>query len=79
MVKIMIPQQNEAGGKEPVVVGVNGRIARIQRGIPVDVPIEYLEVLQNAQKVVYDKDENGAPINPTLVMTHPFSILSVAS
>ena len=74
--RIMIPQSNEPGGKEAVPVGVNGRVARIKRGIPVDVPVEYVEVLQNAQRVVFDKDENGAPINPTLVPTHPFSILS---
>lgn len=75
MVRIMIPTQNEPGGKDPVVVGVNGRVARIMRGKPVDVPAEYVEVLNNANKLVYDKDENGSPINPQLVPTHPFSIL----
>lgn len=79
MFRILIPKQNEPGGTEPVVVGVNGKVARIQRGVEVDVPEEYVHALQNANKVVYDKGPNGEPINPTLVPTHPFSILRSAA
>lgn len=78
MVRIMIPNQNEPGGKDAVVVGVNGRVARIKRGVPVDVPEEYVKVLLDANKVVYEKGPNGEPINPSLVPTHSFSILSAA-
>jgi len=76
LVKIIIAQQDGPGGKEPVVVGVNGRVARIERGKEVLVPIEYIEALKNANKVTYDKGPNGEPINPSFVPTHPFSILA---
>ncbi len=79
MIKIMIPTQEIPGstaGKEPVVVGVNGVVARIKRGVVVEVPEEYVEALTNATKVVYDKGPNGEPINPTFVPTHPFSIMA---
>jgi hypothetical protein len=73
---ILIQQQNEPGGKEPVLVGVNGKVARIQRGVPVEVPEEYVEALRNANRVVFDKGPNGEPINPSLVPTHPFSVIA---
>ena len=76
MVKIMIPNQNEPGGKDAVVVGVNGRVVRIMRGVPVDVPEEYVKVLQTANKGAFEKGENGQPINASLIPTHSFSILS---
>lgn len=79
MIRILIPTQNEPGGKEPVVVGVNGKVARIKRGEVVAVPEEYVHALTNANKVAFDRGPNGEPINPTLVPTHPFSILGTAA
>lgn len=79
LIPILIPTQNEPGGKDPVVVGVNGVVARIKRGVVVEVPEEYVHALQNAQRVQFDKDENGRPINPIMVPTHPFSIMSAAA
>lgn len=78
MVRIIISQQDGPGGKEPVVVGVNGRVARIERGKEVSVPAEYIEALKNANKLVYEKGPNGEPINPSYVPTHPFTILQGA-
>lgn len=63
------------GGKQAVPVGVNGKVYLIKRGEDVEVPAEVIEVLKNAKRVVFDKDENGQPINPTYVPTHPFSIV----
>lgn len=79
LIPILIPTQNEPGGKDPVVVGVNGVVARIKRGVVVEVPEEYVHALQNAQRVQFDKDENGRPINPIMVPTHPFSIMTAAA
>lgn len=76
---IRIPQQNEPGGKDPVVGGVNGLFFRIVRDTDVEVPIEYVRVLQNANRVEYSHGENGEPINPTEVPTHPFSILRMSA
>jgi hypothetical protein len=75
-IKILIPQQETPGGKEAASVRVNGKVALIKRGQPVDVPEEYVEALNNAKTVQYDIGPNGEPINPTLVPRIPFSVLS---
>ena len=74
-VKIIIPNQEGPGGQLPVPVGVNGRVALIQRGIPVDVPEEYVHVLTNAERVIFDSGKNGELINPRKVPQHPFNII----
>lgn len=78
-IRILVPTQDGPGGKEAIVVGVNGRVTRIQRGVEVAVRPEVIGVLKNANRVVYDKDENGTPINPTEVPTHGFQILGPAA
>lgn len=76
MIRINIPmQEGVAGGTEPVLVGVNGTVARIVRGEDVDVPVEYVEVLRNANKEIFDRGPNGELTNPKLVPIYPFSIL----
>lgn len=75
-VMINIPQHDGPGGTEAVPVGVNGRVARIMRGVDVRVPIEYVEVLKNATKTVYDRGPNKELTNPRQVPTYPFSIVS---
>lgn len=77
-VRIIIPHQEGPGGKEHVPVGVNGRVYRIMRGTPVDVPAEVVEVLEHAQKIVYERGTSGEPINPRLVPEYPFSVLAAA-
>lgn len=79
-VRIQIPlQEGVPGGMDAVCVGVNGKVARIMRGKPVDVPAEYVEVLTNATKVIYDRDEHSRPVNPTEVPMYPFSILAAVA
>lgn len=36
--------------KDDVIVAVNGKMYQIQRGVPVEVPPEVYEVLQNSKK-----------------------------
>lgn len=74
MVTINIPKQAGPGGGRPVPVGVNGRVALIKRAEWVEVPEEYVGVLENAKTIQYDKDENGSPCNPQLVPKHPYSV-----
>ncbi len=50
--------------KDDVFVAVNGKTLRIKRGVPVDVPIEYVEVLeasfaQDAQTAALIESESG--------------------
>lgn len=78
--RIIIQTQDAMnGGNHPVVVGVNGTVARIKRGEPVDVPVEYVEALRNANRVAFDKGPNGEPINPHLVPTHPFTVIGAVA
>lgn len=73
LVKIRIPAQSGPGGSEDVRVAVNGVLLRVRRNTDVEVPIHYVEALENAQKAEYDKDENGSPVfPPRMVPTHPF-------
>lgn len=79
MVTIRIPSQpNTPGGKEPVPVGVNGKVYLIQRNMDVPVPIEVMKVLENANKTEYDLGPNGEPINPRDVPSYPFSVMGYA-
>jgi hypothetical protein len=62
-VKLIIQRTDEAGGDEPVPVGVNGRVMLIPRGEEVEVPQSYFEVLKNAIKHIYEPLKDGG-INP---------------
>ncbi|KQT54636.1 hypothetical protein ASG43_03350 [Aureimonas sp. Leaf454] len=80
MIRIMIPvQEGVAGGTEAVPVGVNGTVARIMRGVDVDVPAEYVEVLKNANKEIFERGPNGELTNPKLVPIYPFSIIGIVA
>ncbi len=71
---IMIHAQQEVGGSDPVFIGCNGVGVRVSRGVRVAVPNRFVEVLDHAQKTIFDKNENGTPINPRKVHQYPFSI-----
>mgnify|MGYP000265330221 CR=1 FL=1 len=47
--------------KQPVAVGVNGRVFRMKRGVEVTVPVEVLSVLDDAIQVTMElvEDEHG--------------------
>lgn len=74
-VRILIPQEDKPGGDEPVPAGVNGRIMYIPRGEPQDVPVEYVEALENAVEFVYEP-YNGEGLGglkpPREVKSYPF-------
>jgi hypothetical protein len=75
-VRINIGIQEEAGGNEPVAVGVNGKIMLIPRGKDVDIPEPYLEALEHAVTFKYDSLPDGMGINPVPreVQLYPFQI-----
>ncbi|TIV83792.1 MAG: hypothetical protein E5V64_06400 [Mesorhizobium sp.] len=76
MATIMIPNQDRAGGTEPVPVAVNGRQLFIPRQSAQTIPWEYMHALDNAKKFVYETDENGTlKPNPAEVHEYPFSLL----
>lgn len=76
MVRINIGIQEEAGGNDPVPVGVNGKIMLIPRGKDVDIPTRYLEALSHAVTFKYDSLPDGMGINPVPreVQLYPFQV-----
>src|SRR4051812_40275399 len=54
------------GGGDAVLVSVNGYAYQIPRGIPVDIPMEVLEILKNAKTTSYKAGANGAPVERTV-------------
>lgn len=72
--RIMIPNEEKPGGEEPVMVSVNGRAMYIPRGEPQEVPAEYVEVLENAQSLVYEQytGGKGGLGKPRIVQSYPF-------
>lgn len=61
------------GEKQPVQVGINGRLYLIRRGEDVKVPEPVVEVLRNAKKVVYDPET----MEPTEVLSYPFNVVDI--
>lgn len=77
--RIIIPKGNGPGEQNDVVGGVNFRSFQIKRGVPVEVSDEILNALIDARITVYERDENGAPVNPVEVPSYPFTILSTTA
>lgn len=77
MVRINIAVQEDAGGKDPVPVGVNGKIMIIPRGEDVDIPEEYFEALSHAVSHKFDPNEDGDGLNPIprKVSLYPHQVL----
>ncbi len=76
--RIYIAITEDAGGKDHVPVGVNGKAMLLPRGKNIDVPHRYIEALSRTVKHVYDALEDGG-INPEprLVARYPYSVLAV--
>lgn len=53
-VELVVNQGEGENGREPVYVGLNGTGYQIPRGIPVNVPVEVLQILDNAVQTVYE-------------------------
>jgi len=76
-VRIIVQVTEEAGGNEPVPVGVNGKVMLIPRGEEVDIPRSYFEVLKNAITHKYEAMPGGGmnPI-PRKVPLYPFQLVA---
>lgn len=59
-VELTINQDSGENGREPVFVGLNGVGYQIPRGVPVNVPVELLEILDNAIQTVYESNGTTA-------------------
>ena len=65
--QIIVEESNNPGDPMEITPSVNGRMYQIRRGIPVDLPPEVLEVLDNAVQtaLIQQYDQNGKPIGWT--------------
>lgn len=63
--------QTDGKDKQPVPVGVNGKMWAIQRGKNVVVPQSVIEVLRNAVRYEYDPKD----MSRTEVLAYPFQIV----
>ena len=73
-VTITIAEQEGAGGKRAVFVGVNGVGMLIPRGRPVDIPLRYYFALNDAVKTVHEQDEATGDVVSSEVPSYPMSI-----
>ena len=56
-VNVTFHEQDGDLGKLPVQVGLNGFAYYIPRNTPVEIPIEVLQVVQDAQETVYESKQ----------------------
>jgi hypothetical protein len=82
--RILLHRDPTPGSKNsPVQTGFNGQIYSIPRGIEVDIPKEFVEVLKNARTVTYASEgatsSDGAPAQSReqVNQSYPFQVLMV--
>lgn len=65
MARVLIHRDPSPGHKNsPVPLAVNGRHVFVPRGIEVDIPLEYVEVLQNAKTIMKKEVESAGAFSP---------------
>lgn len=73
-VRIMIPRTER--DVRDVPLGRNGDYILVKRGVPVDLPIEFLEVLDNAKETRYyeeiDPADGRKKLVPQVVHSYPY-------
>jgi hypothetical protein len=65
----------ESGNNLPVPVSVNNLVLKIPRDIPVDVPLEVVEVLNNSKTPVRARNHEGQLVWKD-VLSYPFQVLA---
>ncbi len=77
-VTIMIHKSADKFAVDPVPVSLNGNQFTIKRGNPVEVPVELIEVLNNAVETSYDQVTNAdqsTQMVPRESLSYPFQVL----
>jgi len=72
-VNIVLMRAEGKGGERPVPVNYNGKLYTVPRGVPIMVPGPVFEILQNAQRTVYEWDSETNAINSREAAAYPVS------
>lgn len=80
-IEILIPMQNEPGGREPVSLGVNGRAILVPRGKKVQLAAKYVHDLENALEDRYEQVKDDAIGKTEMVKTkvhrYPYQLFGI--
>lgn len=80
MVRLILGVTEEAGGADPVQVGVNGKVMLVPRGKEVEIPLAYFQVLENAVQFKYEPlPDGGMEPEPRKVPLYPFQRLDAVA
>jgi hypothetical protein len=74
--KLMVHSQEGAENSD-VLVGVNGRLVQIKRGVEVIVDEAYVEALRNARIDTFAKDPDTGKETPVSIMRYAFEATPV--
>jgi len=72
---INIPKSEKVGGAEPAIVGVQGVLYTIPRGVDIAVSPAVVEVLKNGIQDIVTQDPDSGEIYKEPVPTYPFQIV----
>ena len=82
--RIVLHRDPTPGHKNsPVQVGVNGRLLHIPRGVQVDVPIPFINALNDARSVMPRQQQGATRDNPAgmykdeELLSYPFQIVAI--
>ena len=74
----MIHRSQDKFAVDPVPLSLNGHQITIKRGQEVEIPIEFIEVLDHAQETIYDQvtnQDHSVQLVPRVAHSYPFQVL----
>ncbi len=80
-VKIVIQKSQDKYAIDPVPLALNGHQITIRRGEKVDIPVEFLEVLELAVTTNYEQEtlkDGSTAMVPREAPSYPFMVLGAA-
>lgn len=75
--EVVIQAGEGAIGKQPVFLAINGHGFNVPRGIPVHLPVEVVEILDNATQVVYEHDQATDKMLEREVKRYSYSVRAI--
>jgi hypothetical protein len=60
--------------QEDVKLGLNGHLLQIKRGVPVEIPHHYLDVLKNSTIDTFTKDPETGKVQRVQIQRYPYTV-----